>query len=301
MIDFMKKKSFFLLFFLLFSSSLFGVDISSYKVKNYCIEYDSDEYKVIRDFFMDKKKYLLAVNSSTLKTTLIKKDKPLQMVSCKESKYKKLLNKSYSYPYPLINDGIVSFKYGLYLTVDLCPSSKHGYEREFFKSIIKRFANPVPVAIFITKRWIKRHKKEFNELKRWQKEGKLAITWGNHTAYHFYKKGLKIRQNFVLYKHEHFVDDVLEMEKFLLKNQVIPSAFFRFPGLVSNKKVIKDIKKLSLIVVGSDAWIAKGQVPKDGSIILVHGNKNEHQGIKKVLKYFSTIQNQALYPVESAF
>jgi len=120
----------------------------------------------------------------------------------------------------------ISFRYGIYLTVDMCPSSKKGYERDFFKKLIEKFANPVPLTLFVTKRWIVKHPKEFSELKRWDSEGKLAITWGNHTAYHFYKRGLALEQNFVLYRHEHFEDDVLELEKFLIQSGVVPSVFF---------------------------------------------------------------------------
>jgi len=58
-----------------------------------------------------------------------------------------------------------------------------------------------------------------------------------------------------------------------------------------------------LIPVGSNAWLAKGEEPKDGSIILVHGNSNEHSGIEKAMvlleqhrfKFFSlanAVQNE---------
>jgi len=280
---------------------LISSEVSFYKVKDYCVEYQGEEYKVIREFFKDKKPFVLAVNTNSLKTYLYKKSFEDKKVDCKDSKFLQLLKSSTCSPYPLVNDGIRSFKYGLYLTTDMCPSSKKGYEREFYKEVIKRFANPVPITIFVTKRWIKSHKKAFKELKRWDEEGKLAITWGNHTAYHFYKKGLPIKQNFVLFRHEHLKEDVLELEKYLVQNGVVPSVFFRFPGLVSNANVIKDIEKLSLVVVGSDAWIAKNQYPKDGSIILVHGNKNEHIGIKKLLNYFKKSNRYELSPIQNAF
>lgn len=297
----MKKNIIFLSFFLLLNSYIFAKEIYFYKVQNYCVEYKGEEYKVIRSFYEKKKPFVLAVNTNSLKTDIFKKGFEDKKVVCKDSKFLQLLRCSCSSSHPLVNDGIRSFKYGLYLTTDMCPSSQKGYEREFYKEVIKRFANPVPITIFVTKRWIKSHKSAFKELKRWDEEGKLAITWGNHTAYHFYKRGLPISQNFVLYRHEHLKDDVLELEKYLIENGVTPSVFFRFPGLVSNKKAVKIIEELSLVILGSDAWIAKNEMPKDGSIILVHGNKNEHIGIKKLLKYFKTIDSEELYPVESAF
>ena len=60
----------------------------------------------------------------------------------------------------------------------------------------------------------------------------------------------------------------------------------RFPGLVSDAKIReKIIDKYSLIFIGSDAWLAKGEIPRNGSIILIHGNKNEPLGIQKANQY----------------
>ena len=39
-----------------------------------------------------------------------------------------------------------------------------------------------------------------------------------------------------------------------------------------------------LIPVGSDAWLAKNEVPSAGSIVLVHGNGNEPVGVEKLLE-----------------
>lgn len=38
-----------------------------------------------------------------------------------------------------------------------------------------------------------------------------------------------------------------------------------------------------MIDLGADAWLAKGEEPKEGSLILVHGNSNEHAGIEKMM------------------
>jgi len=35
-----------------------------------------------------------------------------------------------------------------------------------------------------------------------------------------------------------------------------------------------------LIPLGTNAWLAKGEKPENGSVILIHGNKNEPYGIK---------------------
>jgi len=290
--------TFILSLFFLFTATLKASCVSEYKSVSYCIEYDTQKYKVIRSFKQNGQDKILVVDSDTLHTYIFD-DQPFKKVKCSNSRYEQLLQSSSSFPYPLTNDGITHFKYGLYLTVDFCPSSKCGYERGFFKSLIKNLPNPVPVTLFMTKRWIKRHKSAFCELKRWANEGKLDITWGNHTAYHFYKKGLPISQNFVLCRHIHLKSDVLELEKYLIQNGVTPSVFFRFPGLVSNKKAVKEVSSLSLIMIGSDSWIAKCQQPKDGSIVLVHGNKNEHLGIYMFLQYLHKYNHDELFSLRN--
>jgi hypothetical protein len=67
-----------------------------------------------------------------------------------------------------------------------------------------------------------------------------------------------------------------------------PSVFFRFPGLVADEKLIKLLAKLSLIPLGADAWLAKGEEPRKGSIILVHGNGNEPPGIARLMNILQT-------------
>ena len=272
------------LIIILFLVNLYSFEIKNYRAINGCIIDNSSIKVAIREFSYKDKNYYLAINPNTLNTKFILASK---LYKCPQeintTRYYKLLNLSLSSKHPLQNDGITSATKGVYLTIDLCPSSKKGFEDELFKTVIKNFKNPVPITIFITKRWIDSHKLEFNWLKLWQKEGKLDITWGNHTANHIYHPKEPLDKNFVLSKEEHLKDDILSLEKSLIENGLTPSIFFRFPGLVSNKDAIENVANLGLITIGSNAWLAKGQRVKDGSIILVHGNKNEPKGVKELL------------------
>jgi len=47
--------------------------------------------------------------------------------------------------------------------------------------------------------------------------------------------------------------------------------------------VLEKLQQLSLIPIGSDAWLAKGEQPRPGSFVLVHGNGNEPAGIARVM------------------
>ena len=70
----------------------------------------------------------------------------------------------------------------------------------------------------------------------------------------------------------------------LLQKGLLFSAFFRFPGLVSDHQLVETVTDYGLIPVGSDAWLAKGQAAHNGTIVLIHGNGNEPVGIKDFIK-----------------
>ncbi len=88
-------------------------------------------------------------------------------------------------------------------------------------------------------------------------------------------------------------------EKLLLQRGLIPSVFFRYPGLVANETLLLKLNKLSIIPLGSDAWLAKKEIPKAGSIILVHGNSNEHEGIVAAMELLKK-SNLTFLPLQQA-
>jgi len=278
------------------ASSFIFATISNYKALSGCFNYKNQEYKLLRAFRYNQKEYLLVANTTTLQTFKVAKF-AYTLEPCHPSKYLSLLQEASSAPYPLHNDGIIANPKGVTLTTDLCPSSKKGFEQELYERLFQSFPNPVPLTIFITKRWITKHQKEFHQLKSWQEEKKLAITWGNHTAYHHYHPGLPDNQNFVLSPDENLVEDIFDLEKTLIENNTTPSVFFRFPGLVSNKKSMQIVSSLGLISIGANSWLAKGEGLKKDSIILLHGNKNEPVGIKLFFKLLQEQKIQELTPL----
>jgi hypothetical protein len=197
------------------------------------------------------------------------------------------LHQTTAAPYPLQNDGatraiVPVAAHGLFLTVDLCPS-KRPFEQELFDTVTAGTSAPVPVALAVTGVWLKSHPDEVAYLKRAVATGKLAITWVNHSFHHPYEPKTPLAGNFLLTPGTDFSAEVLEVETLLLSQGLVPSIFFRFPGLVSDEATVKRLRELSLIPIGSDAWLAKGETPREGSFILVHGNGNEPKGIKLAL------------------
>jgi hypothetical protein len=189
-------------------------------------------------------------------------------------------------PYPLQNGGATradSRVGGEFLTVDLCPS-KRPFERELFDTLaLAGKGAPVPVAISISGVWLLNHSEELSYLRRESAAGRLAITWVNHSYHHSYDPKAPLARNFVLTPGTDFPGEVLELEQLLLSRGMVPSPFFRFPGLVSDAATVKRLREFSLIPIGSDAWLAKGESPRQGSFILVHGNGNEPKGVKLLL------------------
>lgn len=202
--------------------------------------------------------------------------------------YYQLLHKNTAAPYPLENKGIVHAEKpveGNILSIDLCPSSKP-FERTLFNNLVHmadKRKEPVPISIAISGLWLIKHQDEFQWLLKQKKEKKLNITWVNHSFSHVFYMDLPNAENFLLSSNINLEVEILLTEKYLLEAGETPSVFFRFPGLISNKKLILHLKAYGLIPLGTDAWLAKNQAITDGGIILVHGNGNEPEGINKLL------------------
>jgi hypothetical protein len=190
----------------------------------------------------------------------------------------------------LQNAGITHFprnKSGVVLTADLCPS-KLPIDKIFFTTIIDEFIKikkPVPIALSITGLWIENHTEEIKWLKALEEKSLLSITWINHSYNHSFSNDLPLNNNFLLMPDTNIRIEVLDTEKKILEAGLIPSVFFRFPGLISNSDIFHKITGYGLIPVGSDAWLGKDEWPKKGSIVLVHANGNEPAGLSR-FNYF---------------
>lgn len=267
-----------------------SVTITNYKVAHKDISYSDDIFRAIRYFTKNNTNYVLAVNLKNNTTKIIKTSEITFLKNqnnFNSSSYKKALdslkNKNGLTNTGLKND-ISNLNNSVYLTADFCPSRKTVFEKKFIEDFIKNGNKNIGIAI--TKSWKDKHPNGFNWLVQQNNSGKLNITWINHSSKHNYNFHKPLKNNFLLIPGTNLESEILGVEKMLLENNQIPSIFARFPGLVSNKKIRADmIEKYGLIFLGSDAWLAKGEHPHNGSIILIHGNKNEPLGIKKAYEY----------------
>jgi hypothetical protein len=281
--------------------------------------YDSyNQLKIaIRSYDQASLQYFLLVDPYSLKTqvTPVAATKPASLPNKANSEYVPIpsilthtpyivaLQKYNLPPYKQENYGATAALFktdSVFLTVDMCPSTKK-FAKSFFEELIKLYEKnltPTPVAISVSGLWMLGHIEEFAWLKEQFFLGKLDITWVNHSFYHPYVPNAPNEHNFLLIHEERFEQEVLETEKILLENNLTPSVFFRYPGLVANENLIKKLNKLSLIPLGSNAWLAKGECIAPGAFILIHGNGNEPEGINMMMPLLSDFP---LLSIQKAF
>lgn len=254
---------------------------------------------IIREFMMDGVATVMTVDADTGVTSLRTKKSvrfwmPVSQSAAENSVYIKNLNRHAEPPFPLSNDGLTrndERKSGWFLTVDMCQSSR-AFEKEMYQRVAEmgRPERPIPVAICMTGRWLKERPEEFAWLKTFASSDRVTVTWVNHSVTHPYQRNTPYKANFLLSKGVRFVSEVLDNEIIMLENGLLPSVFFRFPGLVSSSELVGKLRELGLITLGADAWLNIGQQPTAGSILLIHGNGNEPGGIQK---FYDLIENSA--------
>ena len=167
---------------------------------------------------------------------------------------------------------------GAYLTGDLCPSSRP-LDRAFLEELATKEERP-PIALSISGLWLLHHFADYQWLLREQAEGKFDITWVDHSYHHQFRRGVPYDRNFMLMPGVDPDAEILDTERLLIANGQTPSLFFRFPGLISSAPLMQAARRHHLIALGADAWLAIGQYPRPGSIVLVHPNGNEEIGLK---------------------
>jgi hypothetical protein len=286
------------LFLLLFISLSTAFSQPAYRaIKNYEVYYasakrDNFDWFAIRRFQDSGKTYLLLVNTDELETKVDEASlyelHPMPMAEARlhyyKSTYEIALKKAEQQSKSIQDAGIQSGmpkETGITLTADLCPSSRP-LDRRIFTDIFEQFQKverPVPIALSITGIWMRDHQTDLAWLKEMTAKSEIAITWINHSFNHRVSRTLPLKENFLLEPGTDINFEVLGTEQAMLKNGLLPSVFFRFPGLVSDQQLIYKITDFGLIPIGSDAWLAKGQQPQAGSIVLIHGNGNEPVGV----------------------
>ena len=261
----------------------------------------------LRHFSMNGRVLYLVADQETLRTSIVHEDTivfdayapGLVFHDRTASPYLAAVISSTSPPYRLHNGGVRNFTGmdgGAVLSVDLCPS-KYGLSRYLFTGMIgalEKMNRPLPVAIAVSGKWIENHGPDIRWLQSLESRNRLAITWVNHSYTHprtYAPSPRTLSKGFLLSKGVDFTREVLQTEKLMIENNMVPSVFFRYPGLVSDGKLMDKLRDYGLIALGSDAWLAKRERPGKGSIILVHANGHEPDGLKRFLGYLKDLKS----------
>lgn len=295
------------LFLVLYHASCRPQAVSSYRTCLGTTSHDGKELLVIRKFLQSGNACFLAVDPSTMDTQVIRTDKlEITAISWHElyqlqpgSAYLQALAYAKKQSVALQDAGIVHGfpkEKGIALTIDLCPSHKP-LDRIIFTSLISEFAkieSPVPVALSITGKFMLNHSEDISWLKELETKGGIRITWINHTYSHHYDPKVPILHNFLLEPGTDMNFEILQTEIAMLESGLLPSVFFRFPGLVSDSNIADYVINYGLIPIGSDAWLAKGEQTAQGSIVLIHGNGNEPLGIEDFIKLLKSEKDKVI-------
>lgn len=297
------KKGLALILMVVAASSLYAQQPSILHYKEFVgfgISNTGDTVVVLRSFVENKTHKYLVVNPTTLKVTAIEQDllkctktsRSLVELVFWDSPYVSMMRLAGETSAQLQNAGLANVQRsgGVALTIDLCPSILP-LDKVFFSTLIKQLGEkqkPIPVAISVSGTWLKGHSVDFAWLLERVKSGELDITWINHSYSHRVAKELPLESNFLLLKGTNISNEILRTEITMLEHGILPSVFFRFPGLVSRKDIYSEVESFGLIPVGTDCWIANRQAPKPGSVVLIHGNGNEPVGLRKFLRFVET-------------
>src|SRR3984957_14804535 len=183
---------------------------------------------------------------------------------------------------------------GDFVTGDLCPSQKP-LSRAFFTQ--REASGPhVPVALSISGLWLVHHFDDFHWLVGQRNSGALDILWTDHTYHHPYHRKLPDDENFLLTKGVDPDEEILDTERLLIANGETPSLFFRFPGLISSDPLMQAVSRRHLITLGANAWVALGQKPGRGPIVLVHPDGQDPKGL--VLFLYGVAHREIAAPLE---
>lgn len=271
--------------------------IKNYSMYTGMVKTGTTELIVLRKMEKGGQLYYLVVNPQTLSTQLISgKGSLMKQMSWtelgiyfKQTPYFRALTTAGKQSLALQDAGITRGypkEKGITLTIDLCPSHKP-LDRIIFTSLIaefKKVQQPVPVALSVTGRWMLTHTDDLNWLKDLMAKKEIDITWTDHTYNHHFSPTAPLKTNFLLEPGTDLNFEILGTELALLQHGLLPSVFFRFPGLVSDQLVVDKVLNYGVIPIGSDAWLAKGQKPAAGSIVLIHGNGNEPIGVNDFIR-----------------
>lgn len=258
-----------------------------------CVNEAGEARLAIRRMRIDGEALLLAVDPQSLRTSLER----ASCWRCAETNEAAQADTRYlqaarppqdpARPPALVNAGLIhGAGGGAFITGDLCPSPKP-LDRAFFEKLSAQGPH-TPVTLAVSGSWLAHHRADFAWLREKARSGALDIAWANHSYSHPYVAGVANKQNYLLRPGVDLDREIFETERLIIAHGETPSVFFRFPGLVADGALLEHVRSRHLVALGADSWLALGPPPRPGSIVLVHPNGNEPDGLRLFSRLLET-------------
>lgn len=188
------------------------------------------------------------------------------------------------------------------VTVDLCWSLRK--MESGLLSALREAGKPGHRAhpvFFVSGRWLEQHPQDMHDLIEIDGDEGAEITWGLHSYVHPKSGGF---MNDI--EPAKIQEDTLKLERQFLNWGIVPSVYYRFPGLIHDTVRLREILGLDLFPIDCESWMVLveqkrsgpfGKPVQAGSIILVHGNGNEPDGIPLLERWLKANRDWELAPV----
>lgn len=258
------------------------------------VDEHGDRHIVVRSLSHDGEPSHLVIHDATLRTAVVAGrdlDASTRVASEAEAdgfRYPSLLEQTRSGVLCHLDDGhAASPGTQLTVTIDLCQSRRE-WDAALFERLVELSdvrGEPTRVGIALTGLWAQRHTTKLAQLIQWRDEGKLDITWINHSYHHQLSKDGSGHYHFLTAESVDLEAGVLDLEQLLIEQGERPSVLFRFPGLTHDARTLGELNDLSLFPMDANGWVAKGEPLDDGSVVLLHGNGNEPPGVRMFLEW----------------
>ncbi len=237
--------------------------------------------------YTNKEKAFIAINPETLETFLIRDTNFIEIEGFyfEDMPFTKIKNSFYKSSNTIgefdKKEKLIQNNALVLLTTDLCPTDKP-LDTNFYKAIAeteKNISNKIAFIIFFSGKWIELHKNEFE----WIKTNNFNFISANHTYSHHI-----IKEKF---PNSELKNEIIKTELIMLKNGLIPSCFFRFPGLKYNPENLAVLYEMNLLPLSVNFWGGQKSYPQK-SILLVHSNGSVPIEVKKFIKFLKEIKTK---------
>ncbi len=171
--------------------------------------------------------------------------------------------------------GISKRDMNLLMTTDLCPT-RRSLDLRFYKILAKLHSSEnrvLPLIIFFSGNWILQHPEGLRAIR----DSRIPFLAGNHTRSHIMKRGNRHL--------DRLDEEIVATELIMLRTGLLPSFYFRYPGLRHRKKDMATLLRLNMVPLDANIWM--GSRIRNWGILLVHSNGHVPSEVRAFIRFVS--------------